>query len=301
MKVLVTGAAGFIGSHFIDRLLVDGHTVIGIDKFRLGLEEHLNANKKYKDKLTLIKADISNASNLNKKSIGEVDWVFHLAAKIGNAVSKLDPVGYHLVNVNGTVNVLELARQMNIKKFIYVSTASVYGTPLLYPTPESAKISLDYPYSVTKYIGEKYCLHYFRVYKLPVVITRLFNVYGFKNRISGYYGPTLSIFINQLREGKPLTIRGDGRQKRDFTYVDDVYDAFLYLAYAKYTGEVFNIGNGKAYSMNELTKLLGGKIKYVPMIEKEPHLTLADISKIFNYTGWKPKISLAEGINRVLV
>lgn len=300
MKVLVTGAAGFIGSHMVDRLLRDGHRVIGVDRFRWGIKEHLKATKKYKENLTLIQADISHSSSFLEKYFEGVEWVFHLAAKLGNAVSKLNPSEYHKTNVSGTVNILHASFRSSVKRFIYASTASIYGIPDSYPTKETAQVRLDYPYPVTKYIGEQYCLHFWKVYKLPILILRLFNVYGPKNRVHGACGPILSIFLEQKRLGQRLTIRGDGTQKRDFTYIDDICDIFILAAKSSLCGKIFNVGNGEAYSMNELAGLIGGPVCYVPFTEKEPSLTLASNSKIVKYLGWKPKVSLPLGIKRVL-
>jgi len=300
MKVLVSGAGGFIGSHMVDMLLSDGHEVIGIDRFRREMEEHREANAKYKKKLKLYKVDINFEKEVDVRLFKRVDWVFHLAAKIGNAISKLVPLEYQNVNVDGTVNMLKASREAGVGRFIYVSTASVYGIPDRFPTGEESEIRLDYPYALTKYIGEQYSLHWWKVYKLPVVVARLFNIYGSKIRKSGNYGPTLSIFLDQKKKGLPLTIRGDGTQKRDFTNVWDVYKAFVQIAQSSVSGEIFNIGNGKAYSMNDLAAFLGSKINYVPFTEKEPPLTLADISKIKSKIGWEPKISLLEGIKRLL-
>lgn len=300
MKVLVTGAGGFIGSHLVDKLLRDGHTVIGVCRSEKDVSENLDFNVRYKRRLSLYKADIGIPDELNTIPFSGVDWVFHLAAKIGNAVSKLHPQDYHAVNVDGTVHVLECARRASVKRFIYASTASVYGIPEKYPTPEHSDIRLDYPYSVSKYIGEQYCLHYYTVYSLPVVILRLFNVYGSKNRPSGHYGPTLSIFLEQKRNNTPLTIRGNGKQRRDFTNIDDIYTVFYDIASSSVSGEIFNVGSGVAYSMNDVASLISDSISYVPFTDKEPHLTLADITKIKTYTGWKPRVTLSEGIKKLL-
>lgn len=299
MKVLVTGAAGFIGSHLVDRLLSEGHKVVGLDVFSNGIEQHANKGK-YKKSFTPQKVDISKKREIKDEYFRDVDWVFHLAGRSTIVPSVKDPVSYHNINVSGTLFVLEAARRARVKKFIYAASSSCYGIPDIYPTPEGALIKPQYPYALTKYMGELYTLHYGNLYKLPVVSLRLFNVYGPKVRTYGDYGPVFSIFLAQKLHHSPYTIVGDGTQRRDFTFVSDVVDAFITAAKSSVANEVFNVGSGGTYTVNRLVKLLGGKAVYIPKRPGEPDCTFADIRKIKKYMGWKPKVSFEEGVDLVL-
>lgn len=297
MKVLITGAAGFIGSHMVDRFLSEGIKVVAIDKFAEGIGQHrLN---KYNSRLITIKADIAKEIQIKDSYFKDVDWVFHLAGKSDIAPSISSPLNYHLVNVTGTINILEAARRANVKKFIYPASSSCYGIPDIYPTAEIAPIKPQNPYALTKYLGEVYTLHYGQVYKLPVIVLRLFNVYGPKVRKYGSYGPVVSIFMKQKQSGKSLTIVGDGEQTRDFTYISDVIDVFTLAAKSNITHEVFNVGNDRTYSINKLVNLIGGDKAYIPKRSWEQSRSFADISKIKKKLGWRPKVSLEEGIKKI--
>lgn len=280
MNTLITGASGFIGSHLAQRLLSDGHRVTGLDLTR-GI-------------------DLSGEKNLGKY-FKRVDWVFHLAGYSDIVPSILRPADYHRANVTVTVNVLEASRKAGVKKFIYAASSTCYGKNPPIPTPETAPIVPQFPYALTKYVGELYALHYFQVYKLPVISLRFFNVYGPRSRVSGDYGPVFSTFMAQKLAGKPFTVVGDGAQKRDFTYVSDVVDAMIVAAKSSIAGEVFNVGTGKAQSVNRLVKLLGGgKVVHIPIRPGEPEATHADITKIKKVLGWKPKISFEKGVTEAL-
>jgi UDP-glucose 4-epimerase len=298
-KVIVTGGAGFIGSHLVERLLSDGHKVTVIDNFSTGsLEnlEHLRSNKNLK----VVKADISaNLTNLPNYFRG-VDWVFHLAALADIVPSIENPLIYHKANVDGTINILELARKYKVKRFVYAASSSCYGIPKIFPTPETALISPQYPYALTKYIGECYVMHWGSVYKLPVISMRFFNVYGTRSRTSGTYGAVIGTFLAQKLAGKPFTVVGDGKQTRDFTYVTDVADALVSAVKSDAVNEIFNVGSGNTYSINRLVELLGGEVVYIPKRPGEPDCTFADISKIKKRLGWSPKISFEAGIKTVL-
>ncbi len=284
MRVLVTGASGFIGSHLVERFIRDGHHVTALDL----------AGKKKTYTVDLVKE-----KNL-KKYFQRIDWVFHLAGASDIIPSIVRPLEYHAANVTATVNVLEASRKAGVKRFLYAASSTCYGIPDTCPTPETAPIRPQYPYALTKYIGELYALHWAKVYNLPVVSLRLFNVYGPRSRISNDYGPVFTTFMAQKLAGSPFTVVGNGKQTRDFTYISDVVEAFITAARSNVTGEVFNVGSGGTYSVNHLVKLLGGPIVHIPKRPGEPDCTYADIRKIKKVLGWKPKISFEQGVKEVL-
>ena len=293
-KVLVTGAAGFIGSHLVERLLVDGYRVIALDNLsngRLGNLNHLFANAA----LEFHQVDIVNVDSI-ESHFEEVDWVFHLAGLADIVPSVQRPMAYHRANVDGSIAVLEAARLARVKRFVYAASSSCYGIPDSYPTPESAPVRPIYPYALTKLLGEQYVMHWAQVYKLGSVSLRLFNVYGPRSRTSGTYGAVFGVFLAQKLAGKPLTVVGDGMQTRDFTFVTDVADAFMRAAASDCTGEIFNIGSGNTYSINQLVGLLGGKVVYVPKRPGEPDCTFADIAKARRMLDWRPTVSFEEGV-----
>ena len=299
MNVLVTGAAGFIGSHLVDSILQDGHNVIGLDRFSKGKRQHQGGNKNLK-KLKLIHLDVANKQEVKVSYFKNIDWVFHLAG-LSNIVPSIEsPLLYHQVNVSGTVHVLEASRTAGVKRFIYAASGSCYGIPDVYPTPETAPIRLEYPYALTKYLGEVYTLHWGQVYKLPVLSLRLFNVYGPRVRTYGTYGPVISIFMAQKLKGAPYTVVGNGTQTRDFTYISDVVDAFKIAAKSNIEGDYFNVGSGHTYSINRLVELLEGEVVHIPKRPGEPDCTYADITKIKRVLGWKSKVTLEQGIKKVL-
>lgn len=298
MNTLVTGGAGFIGSHLVERLVKDGHKVTVLDNFSTGRKENLQ-NIITSPNLKVFKIDLSLAKNI-ERHFQDIDWVFHLAALADIVPSIVKPLEYHNANVNGTVNILEAARYAKVKKFIYAASSSCYGIPKQYPTPETAEIVPQYPYALTKYLGETYCLNWGKIYKLPVVSLRLFNVYGPRSRTSGTYGAVFGTFLAQRLAGKPFTVVGDGEQTRDFTFVSDVVEAFILAAQSKVSSEIFNAGSGGTYSINYLVKLLGGKVTHIPKRPGEPDCTLADITKIKKILNWNPKVSFEEGVKILL-
>lgn len=300
MKSLVTGGAGFIGSHLVDRLLDDGHKVIVLDNFSTGRAKNL-AHLKGTSRLhlNLIRIDIANGKAIQPYFEG-VDWVFHLAGLADIVPSIRRPMEYYRSNVDGTTNVLEASRQAKVKRFIYAASSSCYGIPDEYPTPETAPIRPEYPYALTKYLGELCALHWGKVYKLPVVSLRLFNVYGPRSRTSGTYGAVFGVFLAQKLNNKPFTVVGDGTQSRDFTFVTDVISAFIMAAQYSLENEVLNVGSGNTYSVNQLVELLGGKVVHVPKRPSEPDCTQADITKIQKLLGWQPQISFEEGVEIML-
>lgn len=294
MRSLVTGGAGFIGSHLVERLLGDGHEVVVIDNFSTGRPENL-APFKDNPRLKFYRQDIADGDDLRDRFDG-VDWVFHLAALADIVPSIQRPIEYHRSNVDGTVNVLQAALAARVKRFIYAASSSCYGIPDVYPTPETAQIRPQYPYALTKNIGEQYVMHWGLVYDLPVVSLRPFNAYGPRSRTSGTYGAMFGVFLAQKLNGVPFTVVGDGTQTRDFVFVSDVAKAFIAAAKSNVSGEIFNVGSGKTYSVNRIVELLGGKVVHIPKRPGEPECTYADISKIRRLLGWEPRVSLEDGI-----
>lgn len=296
-KVMVTGGAGFIGHHLVERLLEEGYHVVVLDNFSTGRRENL-ANL-LNSRLTIHEVNISNFESI-KPFFKEVDWVFHLASLADIVPSIERPLDYYQSNVTGTVSVLEASRLAGVKRFIYAASSSCYGIPDQFPTPETAKIQPQYPYALTKYLGEEAVFHWSQVYHLPALSLRLFNVYGPKARTSGTYGAVFGIFLAQKLAGKPFTIVGEGKQTRDFTFVRDVTEAFIQAAQSTLSGEIFNIGSGNTYSINRLAKLLKGEAVHVPKRPGEPDCTFADISKAIQKLGWRPKISFEMGVQIML-
>lgn len=298
MNTLVTGGAGFIGSHMVERLLKDGHRVTVIDNLSTGRLANL-APFMESDRLNVIEADITDLGTIASAFEG-VEWVFHMAALADIVPSIQQPLAYHHSNVSGTVAVLEAARRANVKRFLYTASSSCYGIPDVYPTPETAPIRPQYPYALTKYLGEQYALHWSEVYSLPVVALRLFNVYGPRSRTSGTYGAVFGVFLAQHLHGQPLTIVGDGSQTRDFTFVSDVVEAFVRAAASDVSGEVFNVGSDNTYSVNRLASLIGGPVQHIPKRPGEPDCTFADTTKIRERLGWTARTAFEDGVETML-
>lgn len=298
LRVIVTGGAGFIGSHLVDRLLEDGHEVIVLDNFSTGRPENLATHAGNKH-LQVHKVEIAEPESLQPYFAG-VEWVFHLAGLADIVPSIQHPFRYHRANVDGTISVLEAARLSGIRRFIYAASSSCYGIADQMPTPETAPIRPEYPYALTKYVGEQYILHWNRVYKLPCVSLRLFNVFGPRSRTSGAYGAVFGVFLAQKLAGKPFTVVGDGAQTRDFTFVTDVADAFIKAAESQVEETVFNVGSGGTYSVNDLVKLIGGDTVSIPKRPGEPDCTFADTGKIEKIMGWRPRVSFEQGVRIML-
>lgn len=295
---LVTGGAGFIGSHLVERLLSDGHRVQVIDNFSTGRRLNL-AHVEGNPRLGILEADIAYPAAIATAFKG-VDWVFHMAALADIVPSIQQPMAYHRSNVDGTIAVLECARHAGVKRFLYTASSSCYGIPDVFPTPETAPIRPQYPYALTKNVGEQYAMHWAQVYKLPVVSLRLFNVYGPRSRTSGTYGAVFGVFLAQHLHGQPLTIVGDGTQTRDFTFVTDVVDAFVTAAASDVAGEIMNVGSTSTYSVNRLAELLGGETVTIPKRPGEPDCTFADTAKIARLLGWKPRMTFEQGVQVML-
>lgn len=297
-KVIVTGGAGFIGSHLVDKLLADNHSVIVIDNISTGNLDNISQHKD-NNNFTFIKEDVSDLDKIKPYFKG-VDIVFHLAALADIVPSIVNPANYYKSNVTGTMCVVEASRLAKVKKFVYAASSSCYGIPIVYPTPEITQISPQYPYALTKYLGEQIIFHWGKIYKFPVISLRLFNVYGVRSRTSGSYGAVFGVFLAQKLNNRHFTVVGDGSQTRDFIYVTDVADAFIAAAESNYEQEVMNVGSGDSYSINRLVKLLGGQATYIPKRPGEPDCTLADITKIKSMLKWIPKITFEEGVKKVL-
>jgi UDP-glucose 4-epimerase len=294
MRCLVTGGAGFIGSHLVDRLLKEGHEVIVLDNFSTGRLENLSQYERHY-RLTIHKKEVALHESIAPLFEG-VEWVFHLAALADIVPSVVRPLEYYRSNVDGTVAVLEASRKAGVKRFIYAASSSCYGIPEVYPTPETAPIQPQYPYALTKYLGEECVLHWGKVYRLPVLSLRLFNVYGPRSRTTGTYGAVFGVFLAQKLGSKPFTVVGDGKQSRDFTFVTDVVSAMVVAAGSELTGLVLNVGSGKTYSINYLVGLLGGDVVHIPERPGEPRCTQADITRARRLLGWQPAVPLEEGV-----
>jgi len=293
---VVTGGAGFIGSHLVDALLAENIKVRVVDNYSTGRPENL---AHVSGKVELVEADIASSGGW-QKSIKDADWVFHLGALADIVPSIQRPDDYFQANVVGTFNVLEAAKHASVKRFVYAASSSCYGIPDSYPTSELAEIRPQYPYALTKRLGEELVMHWAQVYQLPAIALRLFNVYGPRSRTSGTYGAVFGVFLAQKLANKPFTVVGDGTQTRDFTYVTDVANAFLTAAKSSHRGEIYNVGSGQTISVNRLVELLVGEVTYIPKRPGEPDCTFADIAKIRRDLNWQPKVNIEKGVEQVL-
>lgn len=296
MDALVTGGCGFIGSHVVDALLAEGHKVKVLDNFSTGRRENLDH---VGGRVEIIQADIGQQGEWMRSFRG-VDWVFHLAALADIVPSIQRPEAYFRSNVDGTFNVLQAAQAAGVKRLVYAASSSCYGIPDAYPTPETAEIRPEYPYALTKRLGEELVMHWAKVYKLPALSLRFFNVYGPRSRTSGTYGAVFGVFLAQKLAGKPLTVVGDGNQTRDFTFVTDVAGAVLSAAKSDVSGRIFNVGSGATISVNRIVELLGGEKVHIPKRPGEPDCTFADISRIKAELGWSPRVPVEEGVAEMI-
>jgi UDP-glucose 4-epimerase len=293
MKILVTGGAGFIGSNLVDKLIDEGHKVFAIDNLSTGKKENLNK------KAIFYKADICHLEKILHLFKG-IDFVFHLAANPRVIFSVENPIESHKVNVDGTLNVLYASYKNKVKRLIFASSAAVYGNIKKLPLKEDMAPKPVSPYGLHKLIGEYYCQLFSNLYNLETVCLRYFNVYGPRMDPNGPYASVIGKFLKLKKENKPLTIYGDGKQTRDFVYVDDVVKANILVMKSKKVGkgEVINICSGKNYSINYIAKLIGGKKIYLPARKGEIKHTLGDNSLAKKLLGWKPEIRLEEGIKK---
>jgi len=292
---LVTGGAGFIGSHLVDHLIGMGRSVRVLDSFVVGRRANLKQHAG-DSRLEIIEGDLADPAIVATATTGAAR-IFHLAARADIVPSIQEPEAYFRSNVEGTFCLLEAARRHGAKRFVYVASSSCYGIPSTYPTAETAPADPRYPYALTKYLGEQLVMHWAQVYRLPAVSVRFFNVYGPRARTSGTYGAVFGVFLAQLLAGEPLTIVGDGEQTRDFTFVSDAVDALIAVAESDKIGEIYNVGSGHPVSVNELVRLLGAPpAVHIPKRPGEPDCTWADIAKIRREIGWQPRVSFSEGV-----
>jgi UDP-glucose 4-epimerase len=294
---VVTGGAGFIGSHMVDLLLARGFRVRVLDNLSGGREANLAHHAGNAD-LALERGDVRRLEPRAPLFAG-ARHVFHFAG-IGDIVPSIEqPLEYMDTNVQGTVRVLEAARHAGVARVVYAASSSCYGLAAV-PTREDHAIGPQYPYALSKYMGEQAVLHWGRVYRLPVNSIRIFNAYGTRVRTTGAYGAVFGVFFRQKLAGKPFTVVGDGTQKRDFVYASDVAEAFLKAAETTRTGEIWNVGAGNPQSVNHLVELLGGPVVYIPKRPGEPDVTWADIGKITRDLGWQPRVTFEEGVARMV-
>jgi len=294
---IVTGGAGFIGSHLVDLLLLKKYKVIVIDDLSGGHKKNISHHKNNKN-FFFLKRNICD-KKIQKLNLGKVDYLFHFAGK-GDIVPSIEkPTLYFDTNVSGTINVLELARNLKIKKFIYAASSSCYGLAKV-PTSESHPLDPRYPYALSKLMGEKTCKHWSELYKIPYISIRIFNAYGPRVKTTGAYGAVFGVFFKQKLSGKPFTLVGNGNQKRDFLFVTDVANAFYMCAISNKKNKVYNLGAGAPQSILSLIKILKGKFIKIPKRPGEPNCTWANISKIKKEIKWTPKINFKEGVNIML-
>ena len=294
---VVTGGAGFIGSHMVDLLVDRGFRVHAIDNLVGGRVANLEQHRENPN-VILDERDVRALAPGDPIFTG-ARYVFHFAG-IGDIVPSIErPAEYVDANVQGTVRVLEAARAAGVAKLVYAASSSCYGLAAV-PTAENHPINPEYPYALSKYLGEMAVLHWHRVYHMPVNSIRIFNAYGTRSRTSGAYGAVFGVFLRQKLAGKPFTVVGDGTQRRDFLYVTDVAAAFLRAAETDRTGEVWNLGAGNPQAVNRLVELLGGTVVHVPKRPREPECTWADIGKITRDLEWRPRVTFEEGVRRIL-
>lgn len=297
MKVLVTGGTGFIGSNLVNKLVELDYQVEVIDN-------NLSDAGKINKKANYHQYDLSDVNNLNQISriLNSVDSVFHLAAKARVQPSIDDPVGYELNNTLSTVNILKACVDSDVRRFVYSSSSSVYGDNDNMPLKENFKPNPLSPYGAQKYYGEILCNTFAEVYDIETVSLRYFNVYGEGQNIGGAYSLVIGIFFDQMLNGKPLTIRGDGTQKRDFTYVGDVVNANILASKSNMvgSGEVLNIGNGDNRTINQIASLFDVEKEYIEPV-LEPKETLADIKLAKDLLNWEPTTSVDSWIKQQII
>jgi len=293
MISLVTGGAGFIGSNLVDYLLSKGHEVVCVDN-----ESADNEKFYWNDKAYNVKADITDYKAMKNVFTG-VDYVFHLAAEARLQPAINNPIDAVHRNCVGTTVILQCAREAGVKRLVYSSTSSAYGNNP-YPNVETQPDDCLNPYSASKAAGEKFCKMYSSLYGLETVVLRYFNVFGERCPTRGQYAPVIGIFDRQKESGEPLTIVGNGSQKRDFIYVKDVARANELAAIMPgvkdHLGEVFNVGSAKNYSVNQIADAISDDQVYIPERDGEMDTTLADITKINKVIGWKPEVDVLEWV-----
>ncbi len=294
---VVTGGAGFIGSHMVDLLLEEGYRVRVVDNLSGGRQSNLQQHAHHPD----LSCEWKNICELEPHDplFSGASYVIHFAG-IGDIVPSIEkPIDYMSTNVQGTVRVLEAARYANVKKLVYAASSSCYGLAQT-PTREDHPIAPQYPYALSKYMGEQACFHWHQVYGLPVNSIRIFNAYGPRVRTTGVYGAVFGVFFKQKLANKPFTVVGDGMQTRDFLYVTDIARAFLAAAKTNKVGQIYNLGAGNPQSINRLVELLAGEVIYIPKRPGEPDCTFADTTKIRTELDWMPLMSFEDGVKQMM-
>jgi len=292
MKILITGGAGFIGSHLVDKLIREGYKVIVIDNLSTGKKENLNKKAKF------YKIDICSPKVLEIFQKEKPKVIFHLAAIPRVPLSIEKPVKTSKVNILGTINVFKAGVKAKAKRIVFVSSSSVYGEQKKLPLKESMTPNPLSPYGLQKLTGERFAKLFTQLFKIPIVSLRYFNVYGPRIDFESEYSLVIGKFLRQKAKNQPLTIYGDGNQTRAFCFVDDVVSATILAMKSKKIkgGEVINIGSEKSYSVNYLANLIGGEKIYLPKRPGDPRHTKADISLAKRLLNWKPKVDLKEGL-----
>ena len=294
MKHIVTGGCGFIGSNLVDKLIDLGHEVIIFDNISSGKVENINPKARF------IEVDISE--DYFDECIDwfdGVDTVFHTAARARVQPSIIDPISFNKTNVDGTLTLLKMAVDSGVRRFVYSASSSAYGNTNVLPTPESHSTNPLSPYGAQKLMGEIYCKTFSQVYDIETVSLRYFNVYGERQLLEGAYCLVMGIFLQQRLNNKPMTIRGDGEQRRDFTYVSDVVDANIKASQSDKVGkgEVINVGNCNNRSVNQIADMIGGdRITVDPVVE--PRETLADNTKAHELLDWKPTMIIEDWVKQ---
>jgi len=293
-KIIVTGGAGFIGSHLVDALIERGDEVIIIDNLSGGIKENVNPKAKFHQ------LDLRELATI--KSLFEgVDFVFHLAARPRIPLSVQDPIASNENNLNTTLNVLVAAKDAKVKKVIYSASSSMYGDQKELPLKEEMPANPLNPYGLQKYVGELYCKIFSSLYGLSTISLRYFNVFGSRAPLEGVYATVVGIFLRQKQAGEPLTIIGDGEQTRDFTYVKDVVRANIMAAESSVgKGEAFNIGASHNYTINQLAEIIGGETINIPQRPGEIMHSLADTTLAKKVLGWQSEYDLESGLKDML-
>ncbi len=292
--VMVTGGAGFIGSHLVDALVEQGFRVRVLDNFATGRRKQINPAAE------LVEADIRNSDSI-RDAFREVDCVFHTAALPRVPLSIEKPVETHMVNVVGTLNVLVAARDAGVRRVVYSGSSSVYGDQPKLPLTEDMAPNPLNPYGLQKLMGEQYARLFHRLFGLQTLTLRYFNVYGPRMATEGAYLTVISAFLRARREGRPLTIQSDGEQSRDFTHVKDVVRANLLAMDSPIAdGRALNIGCGRNISVNRIAAMIGGATVKVPARPGDPRHTLADVSQAEQILGWRPQVMIEQGLGEII-
>jgi len=293
MNVLITGGAGFIGSNLCDYLVSKNFKVVIIDNLETGSLKNL---KKSKNKIKFIKVDITKKNQLKDKYFKNIDIVFHLAALADIVPSINNPEKYFNTNVKGTLNILQKCKNNGVRKLIYAASSSCYGIPKKIPIKENADINPEYPYALTKYLGECLVLHWSKVYKMHNISLRLFNAYGPRSRTNSNYGAMFGVFLSQKINNKPLTIVKNGKQTRDFLFISDLVKALYKASIFGKKGNIYNVSSGKEISVNKIAKLLNHPVIFIPKRPGEPPRLLGNINKVKKIFKWKPNVSIEKGV-----